>query len=148
MEVQTVESGHVSTCRRGWESETSKEVQALAPKNPKAQALAKQLHQLGGAFLLPHMQFGDAWALTVFAERARRNPENPLTLALCRALAMDIGLKVKPDKRKHLLSLLPEALQSELTPKLSPKPKINSIRSTLVHQPAPAKGFWRSLLGV
>jgi len=148
MEVHESKSGQVPVSRRGWESATQEEVQAVAPKSPKAQELARQLHRLGGAFLLPHMRLCDAWALTVFADRARRNPENPTGFTLCRALALDIGLKVKPDKRKHLLTLLPEALQNELTPKLFPNPKTPSIRSTLVHQPASAKGFWRSLIGV
>lgn len=148
MEVQTIESGQVSASRRGWESATSKEVQTLAPKNPKAQALAKQLHQLGGAFLLPYMPICDAWALAVFANRARRSPENPLTLALCQAMILDIGRGINPDKRKHLLTLLPEAMQSELALKLFPKQKTPSIRSTLVHRPAPTRGFWRRLLGV
>ena len=149
MEVQAIESGQVPVSRRGWESATPQEVQAVAPKSAKAQLLAKQLHQLGGAFLLPHMQLWDAWALAVFAERARRNPENPLKGLLCKLLTLELGQKVKPDKRELLLALLPKALQDELatSPQLFPKPKASSHKAVLVHTPTPAKGFWRSLLG-
>ena len=149
MEVQAIESGQVPVSRRGWESATSQEVQAVAPKSPKAQALAKQLHQLGGAFLLPHMQLCDAWALTVFAERARRNPENPLKVLLCKLLTLEIGKKLQPAKRELLLVLLPEGLRDDLAAntQLFPKPKATSHKAVLVHKPAPAKGFWRSLLG-
>ena len=150
MEIQAIESGQVPVSRRGWASATSQEVQAVAPKSPKAQALAKQLHQLGGAFLLPHMQLCDAWALTVFAERARRNPENPLKVLLCKLLTLEIGKKLQPDKRELLLVLLPEILRADLVSntQLFPKPKAASPKAVLVHKPAPAKGFWRSLLGL
>ena len=96
------------------------------------------------------MQLCDAWALTVFAERARRNPENPLKVLLCKLLTLEIGQKVKPNKRELLLALLPESLREELAAntQLFPKPKATSHKAVLVHKPAPAKGFWRSLLGV
>ena len=150
MEIQAIESGQVPVSRRGWEFATSQEVQAVAPKSPKAQALAKQLHQLGGAFLLPHMQLCDAWALTVFAERARRNPENPLKVLLCKLLTLEIGRKLQPAKRELLLVLLPESLREDLAAntQLFPKPKAASHKAVLVHKSAPAKGFWRSLLGL
>lgn len=83
------------------------------------------------------MQLGDAWALTVFAERARRNPENPLKVLLCKLLTLELGRKVKPDKRELLLGLLPKVLQDELATntQLFPKPKAPSSRATLVHKP-------------
>lgn len=149
MEVHESESGQVPVSQRGWESATSEEVQAVAPKSAKAQLLAKQLHQLGGAFLLPHTQLCDAWALTVFAERARRNPGNALDTLMCKLLTLEIGRRVAPRKRELLLTLLPKALQDELatSPQLFPKPKAPSHKAVLVHTPTPAKGFWRSLLG-
>ena len=137
MEIQAIESGQVPVSRRGWESATSQEVQAVAPKSPKAQLLAKQLHQLGGAFLLPHMPICDAWALTVFAERARRNPENTVKVLLCKLLTLEIGRRVAPRKRELLLTLLPEGLQGELATntQLFPKPKVPSSRATLIYKP-------------
>jgi hypothetical protein len=95
------------------------------------------------------MQLWDAWALAVFAERARQNPENPLKVLLCKLLTLELGQQVKPDKRELLLALLPKALQDELaaSPQLFPKPKAPSHKAVLVHTPTPAKGFWRSLLG-
>ena len=100
--------------------------------------------------MLPHMPICDAWALTVFAERARHNPENPLKVLLCKLLTLEIGQKVKPDKRELLLALLPETLREDVAsnPQLFPKPKAPNHKAVLVHKQAPAKGFWHSLLGL
>ena len=149
MEVQTTESGQVPDSGRGWESATEAEVQAITPKSPKAQALAKQLHQLGGAFLLPHLQLCDAWALTIFAERVRRKPESQLDTLLCKLLTVELCRQVTPTKRNVVLGILPEPLKTELRTNatLFPAPKPTKPKQLLVHEPAQSGSIWRSLFG-
>jgi hypothetical protein len=108
-----------------------------------------QLYQLGGAFLLAHMRLCDAWAMAVFAERARQNPNVPLDILMCKRLVLELGQELKPSKRALLLPMLPEGLRAEIAAntKLFPKPKVQTSSVVLVHKPKPTKSFWRTLLG-